>query len=594
MATGTPGSINDILKYLNARAADGLPHGNARSLNEHLRGTLKILSHWRQPKDVLAAGLLHSIYGTDVYRQELVPISERDRIKEIAGASAERLIFLFGSLRRESFFRTLSREHGKDWERVRIERHRGLGLVAISRQEAGKLLVIHMANEAEQSRGSGGEPGAWIAEVSRWGAWAKPLTNHVPPVFSSCSTQVTAEDEQTAIECYGNGLEMPGENRRGARTQFAAAMKRLPYVAEPRVLLGLAALLDGRWRDAFQHATCALRLLHKWGTAWDKRLAFDEWESIGSEIIRCAEMGFVDPALAEKMVCESVSDSAKPWMDRLKSFSIDRRAQTQRLMAANGSTDATPPALPPRFLQYVSQFGSNRTHPKRNFYPGLRKEPVYPAERFALARALSASWRQIRDEFLRIQPHQGFQNEIERIGRTGSWTVFTLFELGRRNDANCALCPATTSIVERYGATRSILSLAYFSILTPGTHIAAHTGPTNMRLRCHLGIEVPDGCRLKVADRILTWREGECLVFDDSHLHEVWNDSDRRRVVLVVDIWHPDLTAEEHRLIEGLQRYGYAHASDLSGYWNKNREAREAYAAQARQEAATAPEIAAV
>jgi aspartate beta-hydroxylase len=35
------------------------------------------------------------------------------------------------------------------------------------------------------------------------------------------------------------------------------------------------------------------------------------------------------------------------------------------------------------------------------------------------------------------------------------------------------------------------------------------------------------------------------LVFDDSFEHEVWNESTERRLVLLFDIFHPDLTDVE-------------------------------------------------
>ena len=42
-----------------------------------------------------------------------------------------------------------------------------------------------------------------------------------------------------------------------------------------------------------------------------------------------------------------------------------------------------------------------------------------------------------------------------------------------------------------------------------------------------------------------TWTEGKFIIFDDSFEHEVWHDGDSVRLVLIVDMWHPDLTARE-------------------------------------------------
>lgn len=39
-----------------------------------------------------------------------------------------------------------------------------------------------------------------------------------------------------------------------------------------------------------------------------------------------------------------------------------------------------------------------------------------------------------------------------------------------------------------------------YSIMHPGTHVWPHTGPTNCRLRMHLGLVIPkEGCRIRCA-----------------------------------------------------------------------------------------------
>ena len=101
---------------------------------------------------------------------------------------------------------------------------------------------------------------------------------------------------------------------------------------------------------------------------------------------------------------------------------------------------------------------------------------------------------------------------------------------------------------------------AYFSRLAPGTHLNAHCGPTNARLRLHLGLVVPDGCSIRVGDEVRTWVEGRCLLFDDSFEHEVWNNATSERLVLIVDVWHPDLELDAERLahLDGPQKDAYA------------------------------------
>ena len=88
---------------------------------------------------------------------------------------------------------------------------------------------------------------------------------------------------------------------------------------------------------------------------------------------------------------------------------------------------------------------------------------------------------------------------------------------------------------------------AVFSMLKAGAHIGAHTGMYNTRLICHLPLIVPPGCRFRVGNEVREWEEGKLLIFDDTIEHEAWNDGPEDRVVLVFDIWRPELTAQEKR-----------------------------------------------
>ena len=91
---------------------------------------------------------------------------------------------------------------------------------------------------------------------------------------------------------------------------------------------------------------------------------------------------------------------------------------------------------------------------------------------------------------------------------------------------------------------------ALFSKLAPGADIAPHHGVINTRLICHLPLIVPQDCgSLRVGNYAREWREGEALIFDDSIEHEAWNDSPLPRVVLLFDLWRPELDEEERRWV---------------------------------------------
>jgi len=72
------------------------------------------------------------------------------------------------------------------------------------------------------------------------------------------------------------------------------------------------------------------------------------------------------------------------------------------------------------------------------------------------------------------------------------------------------------------------------------TGMEAMVAPADMRY--HLGLKVPEqaeDCRIRVGDEYRHWEEGRGLLFDDTHQHEVWNDTDEERVVLFLDIVRP-------------------------------------------------------
>ena len=164
-----------------------------------------------------------------------------------------------------------------------------------------------------------------------------------------------------------------------------------------------------------------------------------------------------------------------------------------------------------------------------------------------------------------------------RSDARGDWDVAFFYERGRRHEETCLACPVTTRGLEAYPTVRTLAGLIYASRMRGATHIAPHRGPTNLRLRCHLGLQVPDGdCAIRVGGETRRWEEGKCLVFDDFYEHEAWNHTEGDRIVLIVDLWHPGLSAVEVELLAGLQSYAAAHARRLNRYWAANAASREA------------------
>lgn len=100
-------------------------------------------------------------------------------------------------------------------------------------------------------------------------------------------------------------------------------------------------------------------------------------------------------------------------------------------------------------------------------------------------------------------------------------------------EAHRSACPRTAAACERLPG----LVNAGFSRLLPGTHLEPHRGELQGVLRCHLGLEVPEGdLGLRFGDQTRSWRPGELLLFDDTLTHEAWNHALEPRTVLLVTL----------------------------------------------------------
>ena len=76
-----------------------------------------------------------------------------------------------------------------------------------------------------------------------------------------------------------------------------------------------------------------------------------------------------------------------------------------------------------------------------------------------------------------------------------------------------------------------------------------------------MGLDVPKGdCRIEVGGQTRGWENGKLLLLDDTFKHQVWNNTKRNRVVLLMQIRRP--VGPLARLIgsaflAGVRRTGY-------------------------------------
>jgi aspartyl/asparaginyl beta-hydroxylase (cupin superfamily) len=182
--------------------------------------------------------------------------------------------------------------------------------------------------------------------------------------------------------------------------------------------------------------------------------------------------------------------------------------------------------------------------------------------------AFEAATDEIREEFLAVlDAEEGFTpyityppglplNQWAELNNSPAWSAFHLYKSGKLVEENAAKCPKTMALLaqapqpDQEGRTPA----AMFSLLKPNTRIPPHGGVSNTRLVTHVPLIVPDDCGFRVGNETRKWEPGKAWVFDDTINHEAWNNSDKLRVVLIFDIWHPLLSAAERALISAMNR----------------------------------------
>jgi ornithine lipid ester-linked acyl 2-hydroxylase len=171
--------------------------------------------------------------------------------------------------------------------------------------------------------------------------------------------------------------------------------------------------------------------------------------------------------------------------------------------------------------------------------------PIVSASHFPALKQFERQWRDIHAELQAILQHRDaiplFQDvspDQKRIAKGQNWRTFILYGFGARLGKNCAQAPVTTALLSQVPNLQS----AWFSIIAPGYRIPAHRGVTKGILRAHLGLIVPqqpEKCFMRVDTEIKVWHVGELFVFDDTYEHEVVNDTDDERVILLIDFDRP-------------------------------------------------------
>lgn len=224
----------------------------------------------------------------------------------------------------------------------------------------------------------------------------------------------------------------------------------------------------------------------------------------------------------------------------------------------------------PRFARSLALLqGKSRRYeqePRSYFFPELPTVTFYDRGLFPWMDAIEAATSDIRTELQGLLAGPDvFAPYIEAeanmpVDRANplldspDWTASYLWREGKVVPEIADRCPKTLAAVA-HAPLETIKGRApfiLFSKLTPGAWIRPHTGFLNTRLVCHLPLIVTEKCWFRVGADVRGWQEGKCFAFNDTIEHEARNEGTGTRTVLIFNIWRPELTEEERRLVTAL------------------------------------------
>ncbi|HEU5284938.1 MAG TPA: aspartyl/asparaginyl beta-hydroxylase domain-containing protein [Sphingomicrobium sp.] len=284
-----------------------------------------------------------------------------------------------------------------------------------------------------------------------------------------------------------------------------------------------------------------------------------------------AAMSFYQAALGAARGVRLVDSETMADLRRAQAFVQQRALEFEQ--ALDRVVQGAEPASPIHRLRLTHAMdmlkGKRSIYPQQPsvlYYPYLAQRQFWERDEFDWAAELEAQAPVIRAELEALladgadfrpyivaeedRPHRDFHGLLG----DESWTALYLWKDGAVVEENARRCPKTMAALDKVPISRigRRTPAVLFSRLLPGAHIPPHHGMLNSRLICHLPLIVPPGGWLRVGNETREWREGELLVFDDSLEHEARNPSGETRIILLFDVWKPELGEDERAAVSDI------------------------------------------
>ena len=187
-------------------------------------------------------------------------------------------------------------------------------------------------------------------------------------------------------------------------------------------------------------------------------------------------------------------------------------------------------AAPYNALVYLTSKTPNRPYLDETHFPEMQ--------------VIKDNWQLFREEGMRLRAEGATHGAVsentdiafDSFYRRG-WTSFYITWYGHPLPSAQRLCPKSVELLSSVPTIKGAL----FANLPAGSFLGRHRDPFAGFVRYQVALDTPnsDDCWISVDGEKRSWRDGQVMIFDETYVHEVRNDTDKDRLVLFCDVERP-------------------------------------------------------